>query len=424
MESMLNKNGIKFKRKNSREGIDSYDLFNWKTTDVVLRNWRDNSINFEQRGVTFPDNWSENAINIVTSKYFRGKTGSPERESSLKELIERVVEAYRVEGLKGNYFFSEKDADIFKEELKYALLSQQFAFNSPVWFNVGTTSPWQVSACYILAVEDNMNDILNWYKEEGLIFKGGSGAGINLSNLRSSKEYLKSGGRASGPVSFMRGADASAGTIKSGGATRRAAKMVILDINHPDIEEFVECKALEERKIRTLRDAGYDMDLGGRDSFSVQYQNANNSVRIYDDFFEAYYKSAKYNLLSREGRVIDTIDSRELMAKIAKAAWECADPGVQYDSTIQKWHTLPNSGRITATNPCSEFLHLDNSSCNLASIKLTAFYDQNKKSFDIDGFAYLTRLIMIAAEISVEFGHFPTEKIGEVTKAARPIGLG
>lgn len=412
-------------RRNTKEDIPVFDQFTWVKRDVVMRNWRDGTINFEQYGVEFPSTWSDNAVAIVTSKYFRGKLGSAERENSLKEVINRVVNAYRIEGLASNYFKTEKDADVFSDELKYALVDQQFSFNSPVWFNVGTTSKPQISACFILAVDDKMESILDWYKEEGLIFKGGSGAGVNLSNLRSKKEFLSSGGHASGPVSFMRGADASAGTIKSGGATRRAAKMVILDVDHPDIEEFISTKADEEGKIRVLRDAGYDMDLGGKDSFSVQYQNANNSVRVNDEFMKAVESNSDFNLIARStGKPIEQVSASALFRKIAEAAWNCADPGIQYDGAIQKWHTLPNEGRISATNPCSEFVHLDNSSCNLASIRLTKFYDNDSKTFDVEGFSYLVRLITIATEISISFGYFPTKKIEKITKASRPIGLG
>ncbi len=424
-ETASTRTGLRFERRNTSEGGSPYDRFTWSRRDVVMRNWRDGSINFEQLGVEFPTHWSENAVSIVTSKYFRGAEGSASRESSLRQLVDRVANTYRNEGLAAGYFASEADADAFCDEMKYALVDQQFAFNSPVWFNVGTASAPQISACFILAVDDSMESILDWYKEEGLIFKGGSGAGVNLSSIRSSKELLSSGGRASGPVSFMRGADASAGTIKSGGATRRAAKMVILDVDHPDIAEFVRTKADEERKIRVLRDAGFDMDLGGKDSTSVQYQNANNSVRVNDEFMTAVAEDRPFGLRSRDtGEVIETVNARALFRDIAVAAWECADPGIQYDGAIQSWHTLPNTGRISATNPCSEFVHLDNSSCNLASARLTRFFNPVDGTFDIEGFRYLVRLMLVAGEISITFGHFPTEKIAEVTSKSRPIGLG
>jgi ribonucleotide reductase alpha subunit len=345
--------GLRIRRVNTRKGTHPYDEVTWERRDVVMTNWRDGSVNFEQRGVEFPDFWSVNAANIVTTKYFRGAVGTPQRERSLKQLIDRVVGTYGDAGRKHGYFATEEDAEIFEHELTYALVHQIFAFNSPVWFNVGTSSPQQVSACFILSVDDTMESILDWYREEGLIFKGGSGAGVNLSRIRSSQELLASGGTASGPVSFMRGADASAGTIKSGGATRRAAKMVVLDVDHPDVEEFIETKAREERKIRVLRDAGYDMDLGGADIYSVQYQNANNSVRVSDEFMRAVETGDAFDLLARQtGETIKQVKAKDLFRQMAQAAWECADPGIQYDDTINDWHTCPESGRITASNPC------------------------------------------------------------------------
>jgi ribonucleoside-diphosphate reductase alpha chain len=337
--------GLKIRRIHTTPGVHPYDQVRWEHRDVVMTNWRDGSINFEQRGVEFPDFWSVNAANIVTTKYFRGAVGTPQRETGLKQLVDRVVGVYTRTGREHGYFASEEDAEIFDHELKHALVHQIFSFNSPVWFNVGTASPQQVSACFILAVDDQMESILEWYKEEGVIFKGGSGSGVNLSRIRSSKELLSSGGTASGPVSFMRGADASAGTIKSGGATRRAAKMVVLDVDHPDIEEFIEAKAREEDKIRALRDAGFDMDLGGRDIVSVQYQNANNSVRVSDEFMRAVEAGGDFGLRARlSGEVIERVDATTLFRKMAKAAWDCADPGVQYDDTINDWHTCPETG--------------------------------------------------------------------------------
>jgi ribonucleoside-diphosphate reductase alpha chain len=345
--------GLRLERVYTTPGMHPYDAVTWERRDVVMTNWRDGSINFEQRGVEFPDFWSVNAANIVTTKYFRGAVGSATRESSLRQLIDRVVLTYRNAGEEHGYFTTPADAEVFEHELTHMLLHQVFSFNSPVWFNVGTPAPQQVSACFILAVDDTMDSILNWYREEGLIFKGGSGAGLNLSRIRSSKELLSSGGTASGPVSFMRGADASAGTIKSGGATRRAAKMVILDVDHPDVEEFIETKANEENKIRALRDAGFDMDLGGKDIVSVQYQNANNSVRVNDEFMRAVQEDKEFGLKARHtGETVETVDAKSLFHKMAKAAWECADPGIQYDGTINDWHTCPESGRITASNPC------------------------------------------------------------------------
>ncbi len=559
--------GLTIRRIYTREGVHPYDEVTWERRDVVMTNWRDGSVNFEQKGVEFPDFWSVNAANIVTTKYFRGAVGTPQREWSLKQLVDRVVGTYVAAGREHGYFATEADAEIFGHELTYALVHQVFSFNSPVWFNVGTSSPQQVSACqpydalvstpagpvrigelvdgnavgtkvhdahgttrilavkangvkdvlrvhtsggqsldvtadhlvwratdlavgeftvagflragdqlldvqpdvggsdreltrvtrierlgpmevydiqtesgeylsgsttatlrvhncFILAVDDTMDSILEWYREEGLIFKGGSGAGVNLSRIRSSKELLTSGGTASGPVSFMRGADASAGTIKSGGATRRAAKMVVLDVDHPDIEEFILTKAREEEKIRVLRDAGFDMDLGGKDIVSVQYQNANNSVRVSDEFMRAVEEGGTFGLAARRtGEVVQTVDAKTLFRKMAQAAWECADPGIQYDSTINDWHTCPESGRITASNPCSEYLHLDNSSCNLASINLLKFL-RDDDTFDVEQFEKVTELIITAMDISICFADFPTEKITAITRAYRQLGIG
>ncbi|MEU9127715.1 vitamin B12-dependent ribonucleotide reductase [Kitasatospora sp. NPDC048540] len=416
--------GLRIGRIYTTPGVHPYDEVSWERRDVVMTNWRDGSVNFEQRGVEFPDFWSVNAVNIVTSKYFRGAVGSPQREWSLKQIIDRVVLTYRAAGEKNGYFASPQDAEVFEHELTHALLHQVFSFNSPVWFNVGTKQPQQVSACFILAVDDSMESILDWYKEEGMIFKGGSGAGLNLSRIRSSKELLSSGGNASGPVSFMRGADASAGTIKSGGATRRAAKMVVLDVDHPDVEAFIETKVKEEEKIRALRDAGFDMDLGGDDITSVQYQNANNSVRVSDEFMTAVENGTEFGLRARmTGEVIETVDAKKLFRKMAEAAWACADPGIQYDSTINHWHTCPESGRINASNPCSEYMHLDNSSCNLASLNLMKFLNDDD-TFDAGRFAKVVELVITAMDISICFADFPTEKIGETTRAYRQLGIG
>ncbi|MBC9225384.1 vitamin B12-dependent ribonucleotide reductase [Aeromicrobium sp. 636] len=419
------KNGLKIERVHTTEGVHPYDAVTWERRDVVQTNWKTGETVFEQRGVEFPDFWSLNASTIVTTKYFRGAVGSPERESSLRQLLDRVVLTYVKAGKDFGYFATDADAEIFEHELTYMLLHQIFSFNSPVWFNVGTSSPQQVSACFILAVDDSMDSILNWYREEGLIFKGGSGAGLNLSRIRSSKELLRSsGGTASGPVSFMRGADASAGTIKSGGATRRAAKMVVLDVDHPDIVEFVETKEREEEKIRVLRDAGFDMDLGGSDITSVQYQNANNSVRVSDEFMEAVEEGTSFGLRARtSGEVIEEIDARELWGKMAHAAWACADPGIQYDSTINDWHTTPESGRITASNPCSEYMHLDNSSCNLASLNLLKFLTA-EGTFDTQKFVKSVEFIITAMDISICFADFPTEAIGDTTRKFRQLGIG
>ena len=551
--------GLTMARIHTTPGVHPYDQVTWERRDVVMTNWRDGSVNFEQHGVEFPDFWSVNAANIVTTKYFRGAVGSPQREWSLKQLVDRVVGRYTQTGQEYGYFATDEDAQIFDHELKYALVHQIFSFNSPVWFNVGTNSPQQVSACqpydalvstpaglvpigklvdgdavgtkvydahgvtkivatkangtkqvlrlhttvgftldvtpdhlvwrssagdagrfvmagslqpgnklqwhrddrygeaeidrieelglmevydiqtesgeylsgnlrvhncFILAVDDTMDSILEWYREEGLIFKGGSGAGVNLSKIRSSKELLSSGGTASGPVSFMRGADASAGTIKSGGATRRAAKMVVLDVDHPDVADFIQTKAREEEKIRVLRDAGFDMDLGGTDIVSVQYQNANNSVRVSDEFMRTVEEGKEFDLLARRtGEVVERVDARKLLRSMAQAAWDCADPGIQYDDTINDWHTNPESGRITASNPCSEYLSLDNSSCNLASINLLKFL-RDDDTFDAERFAKMTELIITAMDISITFADFPTEKIAITTRAYRQLGIG
>ena len=416
--------GLTIERIYTTEGVHPYDQVKWERRDVVQQNWRTGETVFEQRGVEYPDSWSVNASTIVTTKYFRGALGAENREWSLKQVIDRVVLTYTKAGKEHGYFATDKDALVFEHELTHMLMHQIFSFNSPVWFNVGTAQPQQVSACFILSVDDTMDSILNWYREEGMIFKGGSGAGLNLSRIRSSKELLKSGGTASGPVSFMRGADASAGTIKSGGATRRAAKMVVLDVDHPDIEEFIETKVKEEDKIRALRDAGFDMDLGGKDIISVQYQNANNSVRLSDKFMQAVEKGEQFGLTARStGEVIETVDARALFTKIAQAAWACADPGVQFDDTINDWHTTPETGRINASNPCSEYMSLDNSSCNLASLNLMKFL-KSDGSFDAKSFGKAAELIITAMDISICFADFPTEAIGDTTKAYRQLGIG
>jgi ribonucleoside-diphosphate reductase alpha chain len=416
--------GLTIERIYTNEGIHPYDEVKWDRRDVVQQNWKTGEVVFEQRGVEYPDFWSVNASTIVTTKYFRGAVGADNREWSLKQVIDRVVLTYVKAGRENGYFATDADATIFEHELTHMLLHQIFSFNSPVWFNVGTAAPQQVSACFILSVDDTMDSILNWYREEGMIFKGGSGAGLNLSRIRSSKELLKSGGTASGPVSFMRGADASAGTIKSGGATRRAAKMVVLDVDHPDIEEFIETKVSEEDKIRALRDAGFDMDLGGKDIISVQYQNANNSVRVSDEFMRAYENGTEFGLKARStGEVIESVDAKKLFRKMAEAAWACADPGIQYDDTINDWHTNPESGRINASNPCSEYMSLDNSSCNLASLNLMKFL-KSDGSFDAKTFGRAAEMIITAMDISICFADFPTEAIGVTTRAYRQLGIG
>lgn len=410
----------------TRPQSQAYDALNWKKRDSIITNPLTKKPVFEQKNVDFPDGWSLNAINIVAQKYFTGTPGTPERERSLRQLIDRVVDTVTREGLRQRYFETETEAEDFREELKYVLATQRAAFNSPVWFNIGVPErSQQASACFILAVEDTMPAILNWYKEEGMIFKGGSGSGINLSTIRSSVERLgKSAGTASGPLSFMRGADASAGAIKSGGKTRRAAKMVILNASHPDVEEFIWAKAIEERKARVLQEAGFDMNLDGKDAFSVQYQNANNSVRVTDDFMQAVANDDDWTLKAvTSGKTVKTVKARELFRQIAEATWECADPGMQFDTTINKWHTTPNAGRINASNPCSEYMHLDNSACNLASINLLKYLREDA-SFDIEAFKHTVELIFTAQEILVGYSQYPTENITKTAKAYRELGLG
>jgi ribonucleoside-diphosphate reductase alpha chain len=380
---------------------------------------------FEQLDVEFPKSWSQNATNIVSQKYFRGQVGSPAREHSVKEMISRVAGTITGWGRSGGYFASEEDAAAFNHELTHILLNQMAAFNSPVWFNVGFEESPQCSACFILSVEDTMESILAWNTKEGNIFRGGSGSGINLSKIRGSMEPLAKGGTASGPVSFMRGADSWAGTIKSGGKTRRAAKMVVLDVDHPDIREFIWCKAKEEDKAAALRDAGFDMSIDGDGFYSIQYQNANNSVRITDEFMKAVEENGDWNLIARAtGKPVgEPIPARELMREIAEAAWRCADPGVQYDTTINAWHTSPNSGRINASNPCSEYMHVDDSACNLASINLMKFRRADG-SFDVTTFEHTVDVMLLAQEIIVGPSSYPTEEIGANARAFRQLGLG
>jgi ribonucleoside-diphosphate reductase alpha chain len=417
--------GLTFRRHFSTEGTHPFDEIGWETRDAVIPNFKEGGNAFEQRNVEFPVSWSQNATNIVAQKYFRGHLGTPERESSVRQLVSRVVDTIRGWGEKNHYFATEQDAEVFAHELTHLLVNQKAAFNSPVWFNVGVPdTPQQCSACFILAVEDHMSSILNWYVEEGTIFKGGSGSGINLSRIRSSKEGLAGGGTASGPVSFMRGADASAGTIKSGGKTRRAAKMVILNVDHPDVRDFIWCKAVEERKARVLRDAGFDMDLDGKDSHSTQYQNANNSVRVTDEFMRAFEQDQDWKLKAvLSGETVESTRARDLMRDIAQAAWECADPGMQYDTTINEWHTCPASGRINGSNPCSEYMHLDNSACNLASLNLMKFVSEDG-TFDVADFKHAVEIVFTAQEILVGESSYPTEKIGINARAYRQLGLG
>ena len=419
------KNGLKglaIERRFSSPGTHPFDEIEWETRDAVIGDPAAPA--FEQRGVEFPKSWSQNATNIVAQKYFRGQLGSEQRESSVKQMIGRVAGTISGWGREGGYFASDEDADAFEAELTSILLNQKAAFNSPVWFNVGFEETPQCSACFILSVQDTMESILDWNTKEGKIFRGGSGSGINLSNIRGSMEQLKKGGTASGPVSFMRGADAWAGTIKSGGKTRRAAKMVVLDVDHPDIEHFVTCKADEEKKAGALRDAGFDMSIDGEGFTSIQYQNANNSVRVTDDFMEAFEAGEDWALKARTSdATTKTLPARELMNLIAKAAWECADPGVQYDTIINRWHTCPESGRINASNPCSEYMHVDDSACNLASLNLMKFRREDG-SFDVEEFEHAVDVVFLAQEIVVGFSSYPTEEIGENANAFRQLGLG
>ena len=417
--------GIGLRRYFTTDDRHPYDDVVWERRDARLTNFRDGSVAFEQSDVEVPANWSLNATNILAQKYFRGTLGTPERERSLKQVANRIVDTITEWGVKDGYFVDDEEAEIFRAELKHLLVTQKAAFNSPVWFNIGVRNvPQQGSACFILSVEDTMDSILNWYKEEGIIFKGGSGAGVNLSRIRSSFEHLEGGGTASGPVSFMRGADASAGTIKSGGKTRRAAKMVILDVDHPDVEEFIWCKAHEEEKARVLRDNGFDMDLDGRDIHSIQYQNANNSVRVSDEFMQAVIDDGEWALRGRlDGTAVRTVRARDLWRQIARAAWECADPGLQFDTTINRWHTSANTARINGSNPCSEYMHIDNSACNLASLNLMKYLNADG-SFDVDAYKAAIEVVFTAQEIIVGNADYPTDKIAENSRKFRQLGLG
>ena len=403
-----------------------YDQLKWVKQDSIIKNPVSDKPVFEQKDVEFPENWSLNAINIVSQKYFSGTPGTKDRESSLKHLIDRVVDTITRQGLQEGYFDNTTEAEDFREELKYVLATQRAAFNSPVWFNIGSKErAQQASACFILSVDDTMPAILNWYVEEGMIFKGGSGSGVNVSSIRSSMETLgKSAGTASGPLSFMRGADASAGAIKSGGKTRRAAKMVILNVDHPDIEQFIWSKTIEERKARDLQTLGWDMSLDGKDSFSVQYQNANISVRVTDDFMKAVESDSDWHLKAvTTGETVKTVKARDIYRQFAEAAWECADPGMQFDTTINKWHTTPNAGRINGSNPCSEYMHLDNSACNLASINLLKYLNDDF-SFAIEDFRHTVDLIFTAQEILVGYSSYPTKRIDQNARAYRALGIG
>jgi ribonucleoside-diphosphate reductase alpha chain len=410
-------------RRFTTPGVHPFDAVEWEVRDALIGHG--DRIAFEQKDVEFPKSWSQNATNIVAQKYFRGQMSSPTRERSVKQMIGRVAGTIADWGRARGYFATAEDGDTFEAELTYILLNQMAAFNSPVWFNVGFEEQPQCSACFILSVEDTMESILDWNTREGRIFRGGSGAGINLSNIRGSMEPLAKGGTASGPVSFMRGADSWAGTIKSGGKTRRAAKMVVLDIDHPDIQEFIWCKAKEEDKAEALRNAGFDMSIDGEGFKSIQYQNANNSVRVTDAFMRAVENDEDWHLIARTtGEPIgEPIPARQLLQDIAEAGWRCADPGVQYDTIINQWHTSPNSGRINASNPCSEYMHVDDSACNLASLNLMKFRRPDG-TFDVDTFEHCVDVVFLAQEIIVGPSSYPTEEIGVNARAFRQLGLG
>ena len=406
----------------TQEGTEPFDAVEWESRTAYIPGKEGPS--FEQKDVEFPTFWSQTATNIVAQKYFRGKLNTPARESSVKQMIGRVANTITEWGIKDSYFADTAEAETFRAELTHLLLHQMVAFNSPVWFNVGFEESPQCSACFILSVDDDLDSIMDWIRKEGRIFRGGSGSGINLSKLRSSAEQLSKGGYASGPVSFMRGADASAGTIKSGGKTRRAAKMVVLNVDHPDIEEFIWCKQHEEEKARVLQSAGYDMSLDSPDWASIQYQNANNSVRVTDEFMRAVTDDGTWDLIARtDGSVVRTVRARDLMNQIAEAAWKCADPGMHYDTTMNDWHTCPDSGRINASNPCSEYLHVDNSACNLASLNLMKYRDADGE-FNTEMFERAVDITLMAQEILVANSSYPTEEIGENANAMRQLGLG
>ena len=414
--------GLAIERRFTNPGTHPFDQIEWEQRDALIGDPAKPA--FEQRDVEFPKSWSQNATNIVAQKYFRGPLGSPQREHSVKQMVGRVAGTIAAWGRQGNYFATDADAEAFEAELSHILVNQMAAFNSPVWFNVGFEESPQCSACFILSVEDTMESILDWNTKEGMIFRGGSGSGINLSKIRSSREQLSKGGLASGPVSFMRGADAWAGTIKSGGKTRRAAKMVVLDVDHPDIKDFIWCKAKEEKKAGALAAAGFDMSIDGEGFHSIQYQNANNSVRVTQEFLDAVERGEEWQTTARvSGEPVDTYDARELMGEIAEAAWQCADPGVQYDTTINDWHTCPNTGRINASNPCSEYMHVDDSACNLSSVNLLKFLREDG-TFDTAGFEHTVDVMFLAQEILVGFSSYPTEGITRNARAMRQLGLG
>src|SRR6266704_398850 len=414
---------LRIQRRFTREGVHPYDEVEWEVRDSTIPGESGNV--FEQKGVEVPKFWSQTATNVVASKYFRGKLGAPERESSVKQMVDRVIDTIARAGFEGGYFASAADRDAFADELKYLMVHQHASFNSPVWFNIGVEGvPQQASACFILSVADDMHSILDWFKDEGIIFKGGSGSGVNVSRIRSQKENLSGGGFASGPVSFMRGADSVAGSIKSGGTTRRAAKMVILDADHPDLHDFIWCKAKEEKKAWALGEMGYDMSLNGEAWQSIQFQNANNSVRVTEDFMRKAQTDEDWSLTARVGgTVLETIKARALLREIAEAAWQCGDPGMQFDTTINDWHTSPVSGRINGSNPCAEYMSIDDSACNLASLNLLRFVHSDGE-FDVDRFRAAVEIVFTAQEILVGHSDYPTAKIAENARSHRQLGLG
>jgi len=415
--------GLSVARRFVPPGVNPYDEVEWETRTAVIQG-ESGEVVFEQRDVEVPRPWSQLATNVVVSKYFRGPLGTPQRERSVRQLVGRVVGALCEWGAAQGYFATPLDRQNFHDELTHLLLQQKLSFNSPVWFNVGVEPKPQCSACFILSVDDRMDSILDWYRKEGIIFKGGSGSGVNLSRLRSSKERLAGGGTASGPVSFMRAADASAGVIKSGGKTRRAAKMVVLNVDHPDIGEFIGCKAEEERKAWALIAAGYDGSLDGPAYSSIFFQNANNSVRVSDEFMRAALDGRPWNTrYVTTGEVCETIQARTLLRRIAEATHQCGDPGMQFDTTINDWHTCPNSGRINASNPCSEYMHLDDSACNLASLNLMRFVD-DAGVFDVAAFRHAVDVAVLAQDIVVDRSSYPTEQIAANAHAYRELGLG
>jgi ribonucleoside-diphosphate reductase alpha chain len=415
--------GLRFERFFTSDGVHPYDAIDWELRDAIIPG--DGGTVFEQKGVEVPAFWSMTATNVVASKYFRGKLGTPARETSVRQMVDRVVDTITRWGVEKGYFAGGEDAAIFADELKYLMVHQHASFNSPVWFNIGVPGiPQQASACFIVSVEDSMNSILDWFKTEGVIFKGGSGSGVNVSTIRSSKEHLSGGGLASGPVSFMRGADSVAGSIKSGGTTRRAAKMVVLNTDHPDVREFIWCKAKEEQKAWALGEQGYDMGLNGEAWQSIQFQNANNSVRASDEFMRAALSDDDWQLKAvSTGETLETVKARQLLREISEATWACGDPGMQFDTTINDWHTRPVSGRINASNPCSEFLSLDDTACNLASLNLMRFRRADGE-FDPERFMKAVDVVLTAQEILVGASDYPTDKITTNAHANRELGIG